>query len=88
MPGEQHGLALELLLELVDEVDFPLEPLDLPCAECEGEDGDDADDEHEGAEEGVFLGLEVESRAVSVRSGFACGGFESAGEALGGVGTP
>jgi hypothetical protein len=30
---------VELLIELVNQVDFPLQPLDLPRAEEEGKDG-------------------------------------------------
>lgn len=36
---------MQLVVELVDQVDLPLQPLDLPCAEEEGEDGHNSDEE-------------------------------------------
>ena len=48
--GQQNGISLELLMQLVNEIDLPLETLHLPCPECEGEYRDRACDDHERAE--------------------------------------
>jgi hypothetical protein len=46
---QSHRRLVELLIELVNQVDFPLQPLDLPRAEEEGKDGHDPDEDQERA---------------------------------------
>lgn len=43
--GQPNGRLVQFLVELVDQVDFPLQPLDLPHAEEECKDGHDADEQ-------------------------------------------
>ena len=46
---QSHRRLVKFLIELVNQVDLPLQPLDLPGAEEEGKDGHDPDEDQERA---------------------------------------
>jgi hypothetical protein len=63
--GKGDGLALHLLANLVDEVDLPLQALNLPCPQRKREERDDADEKHRRVQQRAFAGrvLLLEPRA-------------------------
>lgn len=44
--GERQWRELEFFLQFVDEIDFPLQPLELPGTQAQGEDGDETEENH------------------------------------------
>lgn len=55
--GEFEWWELQLLLKLVDEVNLPLESLQLPSSERKGEEGDNPDDDHGWGDPSFFTRL-------------------------------
>ena len=56
-PWQRHGLSGELFIELINEINFPLQTLHLPCSQSEGKDRNYAKYDHCWAKQGVLLGL-------------------------------
>jgi hypothetical protein len=46
---QPHRVLVQLRIELVDQIQLPIQPLDLPDSESEGEEGHDADENEERA---------------------------------------
>ena len=67
--GQIYGSSLKLLMEFVDEIDLPLEPLNLPRSQSESDEWCDSKQNHRRRKLGHLLGSIALLRCSSILSG-------------------